>query len=143
MSNLEAGPSEHLSWKELACKDGTPYPEKFIKDGRIFKLASVFENIRAMYGLPITINSAYRTPEHNRKIGGARNSQHVQGRALDLHPPKKCPIEKFYNDIRQNADDFGIHGIGHYKTFVHVDIRPSNKLVAWNGNGIKDSVTNI
>ena len=79
--SLANGPSEHLSWKELACKDGTPYPEKFKLDGRVFQLALVFEDIRSIWNKPIVIHSAYRSPEHNRKIGGARNSQHVEGRA--------------------------------------------------------------
>ncbi len=135
------GPSVHLTWKELGCKDGTPYPKKFILDGRVFKLAAVFEDIRGIWNKPITIHSAYRTPEYNKKIGGARNSQHVQGRALDLAPPKGIKLDDFYNKIKSNASEFGIHGLGKYTTFVHVDIRPVDRLVVWYGNGVKDSAT--
>src|SRR5690606_9510833 len=82
--SFDRGPSQHLSWKELACKDGTPYPDEFKLDGRVFQLAAVFEDIRRVCGnKPIRINSAYRSPAHNKKIGGARNSQHLHGRALD------------------------------------------------------------
>lgn len=140
--SLDKGPSKHLSWKEVACKDGTPYPKEFKLDGRIYRLAQVFEDIRALYGKPITIHSAYRTPSWNKKIGGAKNSMHVQGRALDLGPPQGVSIKKFYEDIRLHANEFDIHGLGRYNTFVHVDIRPTEKLVAWSGNGIKDSGTN-
>lgn len=135
------GPSEHLKWIELECKDGTPYPEKW-RDNRAVELASTFELVRAIYGLSITILSAYRTESHNRSIGGARFSQHVQGRALDLRPPKGISVNKFYDDIRKNVECFGIKGIGKYKTFVHIDIRPSDKLVAWSGTGVKDSASN-
>lgn len=136
------GPSPHLTWKELSCKDGTAYPEKFVKDGRVFKLAQMFESIRLLAGeYPITIDSAYRTPAHNRKIGGARNSQHVEGRALDLRPPKTWNVNSFYELIRRNAKNLGIHGLGKYKTFVHVDIRPTKTLAVWSGNGVKDSGT--
>lgn len=128
---LDNGPSEHLSWKELACKDGTPYPKEYILAGRASALAIVFEDIRALYNKPIQITSAYRTREYNKKIGGARNSQHVEGRALDLKSPKGVPFKTFYNDIRNYAEAFGITGIGRYKTFVHIDIRPSKKLVVW------------
>lgn len=137
-----SGPSEHLSWRELACKDGTPYPEKFVEDGRVFKLAQMFEDIRRLWNKPIIVLSAYRTPEWNIKIGGARYSQHVQGRALDLRPPKGIRLPDFYHAIHDNANDFGIHGLGIYGTFVHVDIRPTNKLVTWSGSGAKDSRTN-
>lgn len=33
-------------------------------------------------------NSGYRTPEHNKQIGGAPKSAHVQGKAIDIRDPK-------------------------------------------------------
>ena len=135
------GPSPHLSWKELACKDGTPYPEKW-RTTRAVKLATVFETIRSAFGdRPITILSAYRSPPHNRKIGGARNSQHMEGRALDLKPPDGVYLEQFYEVVKSLALNCGIKGIGLYKTFVHIDIRPTNTIAYWKGAGVKDSLT--
>jgi uncharacterized protein YcbK (DUF882 family) len=134
------GPSRHLTWKELQCNDGTPYPQKFIHDGRVFQLATAFEDIRHLCGdKPIAILSAYRTKEHNRKVGGAPNSQHMQGRALDLRPPKGMTVMEFYRLIHANTKEFGINGIGLYKTFVHIDIRPSDRLVAWSSTMSKES----
>lgn len=137
------GPSPHLSWAELACKDGTVYPMVW-RQSRAMPLSEVFETIRAACGnKPITVTSAYRTPEHNRRIGGARNSQHVQGRALDLKPPKGMPVGIFYGRIRQLIDEGHlptVGGIGFYKRhgFVHVDIRPGDRLAVWSGTGAKD-----
>lgn len=139
LRNMESGPSPHLAWKEFDCKDGTLYPKKFILDGRVFRLANVFESIRAIWNKPILIHSAYRSPEHNRTVGGARNSQHLQGRALDLAPPAGVKLITFYTIIRENTEEWGIHGLGKYKTFVHVDIRPTDKLITWSGSGVKDS----
>jgi uncharacterized protein YcbK (DUF882 family) len=132
------GPSNHLSWRELACKDGTPYPEEFKEDGRVYDLANSFERIRDLYEKPIIILSAFRTPEHNRKIGGARNSLHLEGMALDLRPPKGISTKRFYEDIRDYAKFIRVQGIGRYNTFVHIDIRESHRLVTWTGTGIKD-----
>lgn len=142
MAHIDFGPSSHLSWKELACKDGTPYPSQFILDGRIFRLAAVFEDIRALYRKPITILSAYRTIAHNKKVGGAEHSQHLYGRALDLKPPTGISIEKFYNDIKRNSNYMGIHGLGKYATFVHIDIRPTSKLITWDGSNVKGQGVN-
>ena len=140
--SISKGPSEHLSWTELACKDGTPYPDTFIKDGRIFDLAVVFEDIRNLWKKPIIIHSAYRTHAHNLKIGGANDSQHLHGRALDISPPNKIDLDTFYITIKRNAFEFGIKGLGLYKTFVHVDIRlNTTRLVTWSGIGAKDSLT--
>lgn len=134
------GPSRHLSWKELACKDGTPYPKEFVRDGRVAQLADTFEHIRHLCGdKPIKVLSAYRTPTWNRKIGGAPKSQHLEGRALDLRPPQGLSVLQFYNLIRSNSKEFGIHGMGLYKTFVHVDIRPTDRLAVWYGTGVKDA----
>jgi len=45
---------------------------------------NVFEPIRTHLGLPIKINSGYRSPALNRAVGGAKSSQHVMGEAIDL-----------------------------------------------------------
>ena len=133
-------PSKHLSWKELECNNGVAYPHRFIYDGRVFELAQVFEDIRHLCGdKPITVISAYRTPEWNKRVGGARLSQHVQGRALDLKPPKGFTVLEFFRLIKANYKDFGIHGIGLYPTFVHIDIRPTNNLAAWSSKMAKES----
>lgn len=136
---MPKGPSKYLSWKELACKDGTPYPIEW-RTNRAIQLAEVFEIIRAMAGdVPITVLSAYRSYLHNRKVGGARNSQHLYGRALDLKPPEGYTVNEFYDLIKTASRMTNIRGIGKYKTFIHVDIRPSNKVAFWFGTGVKDS----
>jgi uncharacterized protein YcbK (DUF882 family) len=135
---MAIGPSQHVTWAELACKDEqqTPYPEVW-RTTRAVELATLFEAIRAVCGdQPLTIVSAYRTPAHNRAIGGALHSQHVEGRALDLRPPDGLTVDQFYKVVRT------LHrsgGIGKYEHFVHVDVRPGDRLHVWNGGGqIKD-----
>ena len=130
-------PSEHLSWSELACKDGTPYPERWRKT-RLPKLAGVFERIRIAVIAPIVIGSAYRTPAHQAKVNpSAPKSQHVQGRALDLHTPKGWSTENFHLHVRQRARiDRDIGGVGYYRWGVHIDTRPrakSGRVASWNG----------
>lgn len=133
-------PSTHLAWSELACKDAarTPYPAAW-RETRARVLAREFERIRAAVGAPITVLSGYRTVAHNRAVGGAASSQHVQGRALDLRPPKGWSVDRFYAAIREIAlrEDSAIYGIGKYAGFVHVDVRPApahGRLTAWRGS---------
>jgi len=40
--------------------------------------------IRDEIGKPIKINSGYRSPEHNKSVGGVKNSMHVKGKAADI-----------------------------------------------------------
>lgn len=136
---MPKGPTKHLTWQELGCKDGTPYPSEW-RNNRAIILAEIFELIRAASGSkPIIVLSAYRTHTHNRKIGGAINSQHLYGRALDLRPPKGHTVHSFYELIRKLSKSTSIRGIGKYLTFVHVDIRPTDRMAFWYGTGVKDS----
>jgi uncharacterized protein YcbK (DUF882 family) len=133
------GPTQHLTWREMACHDGTEYPKQW-RDSRAVIIAQAFEGVRKLFGdKPIKILSGYRTETYNKKIGGAKFSQHVQGRALDLRPPDGVDVDTFYNTIRANVDSLGIHGLGRYTTFVHIDVRPTDKLVSWKGYGVKDA----
>lgn len=129
----DIGKSLHISWGELSCKDGTPYPIEFIKDGRVIELVVMFERIRALVGGPLIINSAYRTVTYNRKVGGSPKSQHLFGKALDIQPPKNMSVALFHAALRTNVQELGIRGLGKYKTFVHCDIRDSKELVTWEG----------
>lgn len=134
---MSRGPSPHLTWAELACADGTAYPQQW-RESRAGRLAVEFERVRAAVGRPIVIGSAYRTPAHNARVGGAQNSQHVQGRALDLYPPKGVSVEQLYTIVKTIARDdaSGINGVGKYPTFVHMDVRPpraDGRVTYWQG----------
>ncbi|MBS0125047.1 D-Ala-D-Ala carboxypeptidase family metallohydrolase [Thetidibacter halocola] len=47
--------------------------------------------LRHRLGLPLIVRSAYRSPEHNRAVGGETRSKHVDGAAsevaMDDHDP--------------------------------------------------------
>ncbi len=49
----------------------------------------------------IRINSGYRTPEHNAKVGGSITSQHVKGEAVDIFPLEKDIDNVFALIIRE------------------------------------------
>lgn len=44
----------------------------------------VFEPLRAHIRKPIRVNSFFRSPELNKKVGGSINSQHCKGEAMDI-----------------------------------------------------------
>lgn len=124
----------HLSLEELACHDGTPYPAKWVLT-RFPRLTQAFETIRALWGQPIEVLSGYRTPEYNRKVGGAKLSLHVQGLAMDLRPPEGVAVKDFWLGILGVAQKAGIGGIGYASpeqgNYVHVDCREANPPVQW------------
>lgn len=45
---------------------------------------NIFQPIRDHFNVPIRISSGYRSAALNKKIGGAANSQHSTGQAIDI-----------------------------------------------------------
>ena len=129
---MSQGFPPNFSEAELNCNSGAecPYPD------RLRNLAWTLQTIREYYGKPIRVNSGYRSPEHNAKIGGVRNSQHVQALAADLAPTtgKAEDLDRLTAVVSGLAATGKIPngGIGTYKTFVHYDMRSSGPA-RWKG----------
>lgn len=90
----------------------------------IVKLAQQLQLLRDYIGKPININSAYRSLEHNARVGGSKKSQHLLGKASDITIKGHKPTE-VYKIIEGLIDDGEMlqGGLGLYDTFVHYDIR--------------------
>lgn len=114
--------SENFKVKEFACKDGGD--PIFVS----MELIEILQAIRNHFGKAVNINSAYRTPAHNKKEGGAKYSQHLYGTAADIRVTGIKPKE-----VAEYAETLLIDrgGIGVYKNFVHIDVR--EKKSRWNG----------
>lgn len=76
------------------------------------------QELRDKWG-PININSGFRCAEHNKAIGGEKNSIHMQGSATDIVVKSKSP-----NDVQEELVNWS-GGMGRYKTFTHIDSRGS------------------
>lgn len=72
----------HFSVHELA--RGCEYPPQWAVMNMRYVAQHILEPLREEWGGPITINSGYRTAEHNRTVGGSPTSLHMQGLAVDI-----------------------------------------------------------
>ena len=61
---------------------------------------AVLDPLREAIARPIKVNSGYRGPALNRRIGGATNSQHAEGKAADIQAPGMPVLELFQTVIR-------------------------------------------
>ncbi len=120
--------SQHFTLKELDCHCGCVTPPHIAKN--LANLAQSLESLRTrLGGVPLHVNSGYRCPAYNARIGGAKESQHMSGKAADLSGKSVSPAK-----IAQHAElipSFRNGGIGRYKFFTHVDIRDG--AARWNG----------
>lgn len=114
--------SANFKVKEFACKDGSDVI--FIAP----ELVDILQKIRTHFGKAVNINSGYRTPSYNKKVGGATYSQHQYGTAADIRISGVAPKK-----IAEYAETLlpGKGGIGIYSNFVHVDVREVKSR--WNG----------
>ena len=115
--------TKNFSRQEFDCKDGTKVPDNLLNN--LKELAENLQVLRDYLNTPVSITgSGYRTPSHNKKVGGASNSQHLYAKAADINAKGLTPKELFRtieNLISLGKMKQG--GLGLYKTFVHYDIR--------------------
>lgn len=116
-------------WKsEFDSKDGAEMPKEVLFN--IQKLANQLQVLRDYLGKSIKVNSGYRSPKHNKSIGGVKNSQHLLGKAADIvvkgiKPQELAVIVERLIDNGEMLQG----GIGIYNSFVHYDIR--KKKARW------------
>lgn len=128
--------TENFNLFEFSCNNEskTPVPKKYLNNVR--KLAENLQVLRYDIAKSINVNSGYRTPAYNKKVGGVKASQHMTAKAADIHvkgiSPKKLG-ERIKKLIEEGKMDKG--GLGIYKNFVHYDIRGVNRR--WYGSGVK------
>ncbi len=64
-------------------------------------LIHVLIPLREWYGKPITVNSGFRTVAHNKAVGGAKNSHHLKGEAVDITTGSKEENKKLFEYIQK------------------------------------------
>jgi hypothetical protein len=84
---------------------------------------AILEGILAAAVAPeLNITSAFRSPEHNARVGGARNSRHTRGDALDISTKGMTDAQR--TALIEAAVASGARGIGVYPSgAVHFDAR--------------------
>ena len=100
----------------------------------------LLDYLMAKYGNDIRLTSGYRDPARNARVGGAKNSQHMFGRAFDLNANQRWrtkDLTSFIADARAKAAALGVPLSGGYYGLtpgqghsLHLDTRPGGG-VTW------------
>lgn len=111
----------NFSAKEMATRDADGSPQMV----KIYTPAlDALQRIRTKFERPMVVNSAYRDEAHNDRAGSNHRSQHLLGKAFDVH------IRDDYEGrhLEALALEEGAGGIGRYPVgrgnFIHMDWRP-------------------
>ena len=118
MNNIQV--AENFLLRGFECKDGS---HQVVLHSELLKR---LQSLRSALGRPVYINSGYRNPAHNARVGGSQGSDHLRGMAADIHVPGISPRE-----LAAAARQAGFRGIGTYNSFVHVDVRENR--AEWGG----------
>lgn len=129
--------SDHFHLSEFDCHDGSLTPLA-AQDALRHLVTTVLEPMRLAWGGPLVVVSGYRSPNYNRGIGGALQSYHLRGMAVDIAPVMPSRSEALYalveSLIRRGLP---VGGLGHYPRWVHVDtrkLRADGVVAHWTGS---------
>jgi lysozyme len=113
----------NFTWAEMT-KNGERIPINSTITGRLVKLARYMDGVRAYLGnRPIIVTSAYRDPDTNKRVGGARNSRHMHGDAIDFYVQGEDVVTTF-NKLKSYHTTGGL-AVSTVGGFIHLDLRPN------------------
>ena len=113
---------EYFSVDELKCK-GTDECE--MDEGFMKKL----EALRHEFNEPMIVSSGYRHESYNQVIGGAKNSPHLYGKAVDVVISGKSAYRLMKLAIEHGCTGIGVSQRGpHEKRFLHIDTMDSSDI---------------
>lgn len=94
-------------------------------------LRNVLNEVRESLNEPVIVTSWYRGVEHNRIVGGVRNSHHLTGGAADI----TCSnLDILYKKCLKMPQ---ITQIIRYETFIHISIIPTKNSRTYDKRTIK------
>ena len=123
--NSNAKLSEHFTLGEMTRSNSYPEIYNVPTHEAIANLKRVcewLEVLRKRYNAPIIINSGYRSPQLNKKIGGVANSNHLTGCAVDIRVENMEQLIR-YAAILQEFDELLVERNRFGAIWLHFAVR--------------------
>lgn len=105
-------------------------PDEFKMDGKVVfdwmdaAFLLKLDECRHLANVPFKLSSSYRTKEKNKDVGGAKNSMHLKGRAVDI----QVSSDKQRWAIVKAAVQLGL-SVGIMENAVHIDNRDGTPVM--------------
>lgn len=115
---------------EFQCKCCGDLPEN-ARSNEVALVDNLLDQVRDVFGHEIKVNSGYRCPRHNAKVGGVKNSQHLTGEAADI-----CAETRGYRNITDwkmaNQDIVrAILKVGRFDQLILENVGEKDLLPTW------------
>ena len=133
--NANAKLSEHFTLVEMTRSNSHPEVYNIPSHEAIAnmkRLCQWLEVLRKRYNAPIIINSGYRSPQLNKKIGGVANSNHLTGCAVDIRVSGMEQLIRYAailldyaEESHQDFDELLIEKNRYGAIWLHFAVRPS------------------
>ena len=94
----------------------------------LVRLSEFLQIIRNELQLPIIVNSAYRSPEVNAKVGGVLSSYHVKGLAADIKCADMDKLLAVLHYHLMDIDQLGIYYNNNTQLWFHVGLAEDGKV---------------
>lgn len=118
--------SENFSWEEACITQqrdiDNSLPLELVPAVKF--TANRLEYVRTLLGRPIIINSWYRNPELNKRVGGSETSQHTKGCAVDFISPKFGTPLAICQKIIKYTDLINFDQLIYEHSWVHISFIP-------------------
>lgn len=91
-----------------------------------YKALDSLQRLRTNWRRPLTVTSAFRDPEYNKRVGGASKSKHLTGQAFDINMKGQSDaavVSFIYYAVRAGFTGFGLY-LDRAVPFIHIDTGP-------------------
>jgi uncharacterized protein YcbK (DUF882 family) len=86
-------------------------------------------SLRYAYDKPMVISSGYRDASYNQVIGGAKNSPHLFGKAVDVLVSGRDAYELMSLAMENGFSGIGVSQRGpHESRFIHIDTMDNSNM---------------
>lgn len=129
MANITTHYTQHFSFAEMTVTNTglKNWPALYEQWYNLQALCTaVLEPARKFIGLPIKINSGYRSEAVNKAVGGAKNSQHMVGEAADITLGSKELNKKLFEWMQHNVEYDQLIDEKNYQ-WIHVSYKRAEK----------------
>ena len=83
------------------------------------ELLIAWSGLRAAWGRPLKLNSAFRCAKHNDEVGGVKDSNHTRGMAIDIDTSEMSHEEYVrFNELAAQEFDYCIA----HESFTHCQV---------------------